>query len=68
MSLKTKINDEKTERDYGAKVDDKFLHKTKEQLKSESHGIQMKWITTGQHITNKKTQEVCGRVLASFGL
>jgi hypothetical protein len=30
MSLKTKINDEKTERDYGEKADDKFLHKTKE--------------------------------------
>ena len=31
MSLKTKINDDKTERDYGAKADEEFIHKTKEQ-------------------------------------
>ena len=35
---------------------------------SDSHGIQMQWIKTSQHVTNKKTQEVCGRVLANFGL
>ena len=28
----------------------------------------MTWIKTGQHVSNKKTQEVCGRVLANFGL
>jgi hypothetical protein len=28
----------------------------------------MQWVKTNQHVNEKKTQEVCGRVLASFGL
>lgn len=28
----------------------------------------MQWVKTNQQVTAKKTQEVCGRVLASFGL
>ena len=68
MSLKTKINDEKAAHDYGARVDAEFIPKSKEQLMSDSHGIQMQWIKAHQHVTNKKTQEVCGRVLANFGL
>ena len=30
MTIKTKINDEKTKRDYGAKVDNLFKKKTQE--------------------------------------
>lgn len=39
MTVKTKVNDEKAARDYGAKIDTLFTKKTKEQLMEESHGI-----------------------------
>ena len=39
MTVKTKVNDEKTTRDYGAKVSTLFTKKNKEQLMQESHGI-----------------------------
>ncbi len=39
MTVKTKVNDEKEARDYGAKIDTLFVKKTKEQLMEESHGI-----------------------------
>ena len=68
MTVKTKVNDEKAARDYGAKVDTLFTKKTKEQLMEESHGIQIEWVKTHQHVSKKKTDEVCGRVLANFGL
>ena len=43
MTMKTKVNDEKATRDYGAKVDltNLFKRKTKEQLMEDSHGIQV---------------------------
>lgn len=66
MSEKTKVNDEKQQRDYGAKPE--FVKKSELQQKADSFGIQMQWVKTNQHVTQKKTQEVCGRVLASFGL
>ena len=49
MTMKTKVNDEKATRDYGAKVDltNLFKRKTKEQLMEDSHGIQVQWIKTG---------------------
>ena len=68
MTVKTKVNDEKAERDYGAKVDTLFKRKTREQLMQESHGIQVEWVKTTQQVSKKKTDEVCGRVLANFGL
>ena len=68
MTRKTKINDEKASRDYGAKADSQFIRKNKEQMMEESHGIQMQWIKVHQMISSKKTNEVCGRVLANFGL
>ena len=68
MTMKTKVNDEKAARDYGAKVDNLFVKKTVEQLMEESHGIQMTWVKTHQHVSAKKTEEICGRVLANFGL
>lgn len=46
MSLKTKINSEKAQRDYGAKADSEFIRKSAEQMKEESHGIMMKWEKT----------------------
>jgi len=30
--------------------------------------IEVKWIKTGQLAGSRKTQEICGRVLANFGL
>lgn len=68
LSQRTKINDEKQQRDYGEKPDAEFIKKTESQQKSDSYGIQMQWVKTKQHVSEKKTQEVCGRVLASFGL
>ena len=34
----------------------------------ESHGIQMQWVKAHQQVSKKKTEEICGRVLANFGL
>ena len=68
MSTKTKVNDEKAPRDYGAKVDNLFKRKSAEQLMEDSHGIQIEWVKTSQHVSKKKTEEICGRVLANFGL
>ena len=68
MTQKTKINDEKASRDYGAKVDDLFIKKSAIQLKEVSHGITLEWVKTHQHVSKKKTEEICGRVLANFGL
>ena len=34
----------------------------------ESHGVQVHWVKVHQMISSKKTNEVCGRVLANFGL
>lgn len=68
MTMKTKVNDEKADRDYGAKVDNVFKKKSTEQQMEASHGIQVEWVKTSQHVSKKKTEEVCGRVLANFGL
>jgi len=68
MSLRTKINDEKAKRDYGAKPDADFVQKSKSQLMLETHEVQIKWTKTGQLASDMKTQEICGRVLANFGL
>lgn len=46
MTMKTKVNDEKEARDYGAKVDNLFKKKTVEQRMEESHGIQVEWVKT----------------------
>ena len=50
MSSKTKVNDEKADRDYGAKVEigNLFKKKSAEQLMEESHGIQLEWVKTHQ--------------------
>lgn len=39
MSLKTKINDDKSVRDYGERPDSEFIKKSEKQLKLASHGI-----------------------------
>ena len=39
MTAKTKINDEKATRDFGAKADSDFFRQSKEQMMAESHGI-----------------------------
>jgi len=68
MSRKTKINDEKASRDYGAKPDAAYIKVSDEKKKETTYGIEMKWIKSHQQAGNKKTEEVCGRVLAHFGL
>lgn len=68
MSMRLKINDEGAKRDYGAKADADFVQKSGAQLKKETHEVQIKWTKTSQQANDRKTQEVCGRVLANFGL
>ena len=34
----------------------------------ETHEVKIKWAKTGKLAGDKKTQEICGRVLANFGL
>lgn len=46
MSIKTKINDDKQIRDYGARPDAEFIKKSEQQLKLASHGIQTEWVKT----------------------
>ena len=68
MAVKVKINDDRgAERDYGAKMRDVFL-RSKAQYKELTYSVDMKWHKTAQQLTDKKTQEICGRVLGSFGL
>ncbi|TNV87999.1 hypothetical protein FGO68_gene14880 [Halteria grandinella] len=68
MAVKVKINGDKgVERDYGAKVRDVFV-KTKKEYKEMTYSVEMRWKKTGQQMSDKKTQEICGRVLGSFGL
>ena len=45
MTIKPKINEEKADRDYGAKVT-QFVKKTAKQLMEDSHGIKMEWEKT----------------------
>lgn len=68
MAVKVKVNDDRgIERDYGAKKKDIFI-RTKEEYKDMTYAVQMNWKKTGQQLNDKKTQEICGRVLGSFGL
>lgn len=68
MAVKVKVNDDRgVQRDYGARKRDIVL-KTKEESKELTYGVDMVWRKTGQQLTDKKTQEICGRVLGTFGL
>lgn len=67
--MRLKINDEKAKRDYGAKPQDNaYVQKSIAQQKLETHEVQIKWTKTSELVGGKKTQEICGRVLANFGL
>lgn len=68
MATKVKINDDKEARDYGATVSPAIHKKTREEYKEINMKIEMYWTKGNQTIDNKKTQEISGRVLASFGL
>jgi len=68
MSVKTKINDKDALRDFGETVDTRLIQKSKEQMKLDSHSVMMTWVKGTQIVSEKKTQEICGRVLAHFGL
>lgn len=39
MTVKTKVNDEKATRDYGAKIDNLFTKTSATKLMEQSHGI-----------------------------
>ena len=67
MAVKVKINDDQVARDYGAKKKDIFV-KTKAEYKELTYSVEMHWRKTNQQLSDKKTQEICGRVLGSFGL
>lgn len=67
MAMKVQINSERGERDYGEKKREVFA-RTKAEYKEMTYAVEMRWKKTGQQVTDKKTQEICGRVLGSFGL
>lgn len=46
MSMRIKINDEKANRDYGAKPDAGYVQKSKAQLFDETYEIKIKWTKT----------------------
>ena len=68
LSSKIKINDEKESRDYGASLDRSVKFRTKSEMIDKNFGIDMHWVKGKYSIDSKKTQEISGRVLASFGL
>lgn len=68
MAVKVKINDEKAGRDYGAKMELEDYKRTKQQYKNMTFLIDMKWKKTFSEAGNKKTLEISGRVLSTFGL
>ena len=67
MAMKVQINSERGERDYGEKKREVFA-RTKAEYKEMTYAVEMRWKKAGQQVTDKKTQEICGRVLGSFGL
>lgn len=68
LATKIKINDEKEARDYGAGLDRTLQRKTREEQKVMSCKVEMYWKKGSQTIDSKKTKEISGRILASFGL
>ena len=68
MATKIKINDEKEKRDYGARAETDESRKNHKELKMMNLKVEMFWTKGHQLLTEKKTIEISGRVLASFGL
>ena len=68
MAQKTKINDEKAKRDYGLREDKVFIRTSEKKMQEAAYSISMKWKHSDQEALDKKTKEICGRVLANFGL
>lgn len=68
LATKIKINDEKESRDYGASLDKSIARRTREEQKDMNLKVEMHWKKGHQLIDNKKTKEISGRILASFGL
>lgn len=66
--MRLKINDEGAKRDYGAKPDADYVMKSEAQKKLEHHEVQIKWTKSSEQASDRKTQEIGGRVLANFGL
>lgn len=68
MAAKLTINDEKAQRDYGARPEAETYKRTKQQYKEMTYKVDMIWKKGNTSFIDKKTEEISGRVLASFGL
>lgn len=68
MATKIKINDEKEKRDYGARAETDAVRKNHKEQKMMNLKVEMFWTKGYQLLTEKKTIEISGRVLAAFGL
>ena len=68
LASKIKINDEKEQRDYGAVIDKAVVHRSRKEQMDMNLKIDMYWKKGNQTLDSKKTMEISGRVLASFGL
>ena len=69
LSVRIKINDEKQVRDYGAKPGSTELRRRSLNEYNEANlKIDMHWNKGHETVDKKKTEEICGRILATFGL
>lgn len=83
MCIKIKINDEKAKRDYGATAEQlaaekgadsrdghipALLRRSLQAAKDATMKIDMYWRKGNETVSNRKTDEICGRLLATFGL
>lgn len=72
MATRIKINDEKQQRDYGATAEElaakEGRRKTLEDYRMASFKVEMYWHKGNQTVDKKTTEEISGRVLATFGL
>lgn len=68
LAAKIKINDDKEKRDYGAALDRSIQYRSRAEQREMTFKVEMFWKKGRQTIDRKKTEEISGRVLASFGL
>lgn len=68
LAAKIKINDDKEKRDYGAALDRSIQYRSRAEQRDMTFKVEMFWKKGRQTVDKKKTEEISGRVLASFGL
>jgi hypothetical protein len=68
LATKVKINDEKEKRDYGAAVVPEIQRKSLQEQKDMNYKVEMVWKKSNKALDEKKTREISGRLLATFGL